>query len=418
MTAAPDIHLPIIFLPSSVPQHLSDGDLSLSQAQHELKLRLKACASARNDGRRTVSPASPATSPTPATSEAAKSKGEANAVLADSGSKALAVAKGSRTGAAAGTVKGGALGPASSDLAQDVVRLRTCGLYVADVAQACMGLQGLLRLRGRSQAVPFETRRRMAEDVPTPDYNTASGASPCSAFCSLLLSTAPAPPTPLLPWLSAASPGVGQPLRGLDWIGLAATPAPCLSSGDVRERDRPLSRTDRYFPVTAGAAREKPALVAPETITSTAGSVCVIPLRVASSHRACIDACLRTLGFAGPGHSAAERTAALEAVRACLSAHPGHPGLAMLALTLTALTHGFGAPLDSARREALGTMMQAAPVARLTDASASERPRRWGGQEYQLCLALLSVEPTWQGAEQLLQKGTGRVLLTCFKSLL
>ena len=217
--------------------------------------------------------------------------------------------------------------------------------------------------------------------------------STSAAFNSLLLSSVPAAPVAPPPWLSPASPGCGQPLRGLDWLSLSADPAPCLTDDELRDRDRPLARTDRYFPVSGGLSRDA-------GIRATSASVdpnwppSEQPPRSAAVF---VSECLCLLGRDGPGHSTAERSAALALLRQGLASHPAHPELLRLLLSLTARAHGFGSvELEAARREAMEAM-----VAGVTAGGGG----RGCGQEYQVCLALVSVEPTWQGAMRILQKG-------------
>ena len=151
-------------------------------------------------------------------------------------------------------------------------------------------------------------------------------------------------PAAALPWLSAASPGLGQPLRGLDWLSLSSDPASSLTEAERRDRDRPLARADRYFPVVpsatlptaapfSAAALSDPASKHSHSVTDAGPSAAALvsgsstrpPSRLTSATEAIsearrlgstpgawISACLRLLGLDGPGHTSAERVAALE----------------------------------------------------------------------------------------------------------
>ena len=412
------------FLLPLILQHLADGDMTMSQAWVDLVERLKAIGVVR---------------------EGTLKNNPLRRMTAD-----IAAEKG---------ITGNS---SLTQILRHVLKLQGCGLYVADAARACLlGLPpgSLHPPRGRSKKVLPATRQKMAVDVPNPvytgqavmddklsiiaaawlslflclsllscagyaggfvrpppssshsDFTTSHPHSPVSprvhtpppcphsppagsgsaAFNSLLLSSVPAAPVAPPLWLSPSSPGCGQPLRGLDWLSLSADPAPCLTDDELRDRDRPLARTDRYFPVSGGVSRDAGAPSASDNPN------CPPSEQLPRSAAAFISECLCLLGRDGPGHSAAERSAALALLRQGLAAHPTHPELLRLRLSLTARALGFGsAELEAARREAMEAMV--------TGVMAGGGSRGCG-QEYQVCLALVSVEPTWQGAMRILQKG-------------
>ena len=104
-------------------------------------------------------------------------------------------------------------------------------------------------------------------------------------------------------------------------------------------------------------------------------------------------------------------------LKEALEAHPGHPELLRLKLSLTALGTGLGSQeLDAAKREAVDALITPRQPAAsgLSTLSIPSQLERGGGRgllaadgcpEYRLCLSLTSVEPTWQGTMSVLQKG-------------
>ncbi|GAX73833.1 hypothetical protein CEUSTIGMA_g1283.t1, partial [Chlamydomonas eustigma] len=439
-------------------QHLSDGTLDHNQVQQELRLRQQACQSARLDNSHPSEKGFTMGRPILVGSPPIKDpKGQLNsrAVASPALISAPAIPSSSSHGhklVSNPTPPAGSTAVTSSltmyapqtsvGVHVDAARLRSCGLYVVDAAAACRGLPALVQLHSsRGRAVPLETRLRMAQDVPTPVY----AGSCIPAFSSLLLSSVPLPSRQQqLPWLSAASPGAGMPLKGLDWMSLSATPAPCLTDSELRERDRPAARTDRYFPVPSSsnsslAAAAVPSSLMPSQVvkdnssssngrnlihsTNSSGSsvlslreICLGAAALAAAHGgtpvAWIRACLKMLGYDGPGHSSTERAAALEVLLQGLAVHPEHPEILRLHLTLTGLSTGFSPFLEGVKLQIMHALTQRLDASSSKGGSAaSPRLSKWGGQEYQLSLALVSVEGTWKEAAKMLQKGMAAVLV-------
>ena len=103
-----------------------------------------------------------------------------------------------------------------------------------------------------------------------------------------------------------------------------------------------------------------------------------------------------------------------------LDEHPRHPGLVRLRLSLIARASGLGSSaLDAAKKEAMDLLVSGV-IQASTDSEPQGREEEeeegicieepetvsdLRSQEYELCLSLVSVEPTWQGVTGILRKG-------------
>jgi hypothetical protein len=171
----------------SLSQHLTDGHMDHSQVQQELRLRLQACQNVTSGPYPSAVPSRTiggSTLPVGSSSMRGLNTGVQSA--ADGTAVTLSAAESSRLEhrQGSGTTSPSASAPAAAiphsgvaphaqpeGLQVDAARLCSCGLYAVDAASACKGLPTLLELqRNRGRAVPVETRRKMAQDVPAPVY--------------------------------------------------------------------------------------------------------------------------------------------------------------------------------------------------------------------------------------------------------
>ena len=114
-----------------------------------------------------------------------------------------------------------------------------------------------------------------------------------------------------------------------------------------------------------------------------------------------------------------ERGAFPQALGLALKEHPRHPGLLRLRLSLVARASGLGSSvLDAAKKKVMDFLVsgvvQASTLGRVPqdeedeEGICVEEPEKvldLKSQEYELCLSLVSVEPTWQGVMGVLRKG-------------